>query len=124
MMLQLLLIALIFAALVTPSSGEAFSQRRRRTKELEEKIGKLDDGTKQRIYAMKASGMPHEAIAEKIAYQAGGKSTAKRIVDALMDDSKGKKKNSAAPKPKPDPRKTTTTSKPKPAAPKKPAGRR
>lgn len=123
MIFQVILVALLIAVLVTSSSGEAFSQRRRRTKELEEKIGKLDHGTKQRIYAMKASGMPHEAIAEKIAYQAGGKSTAKRIVDALMDDSKGKK-NSASQKPKPDPRKTTTTSKPKPVAPKKAAGMR
>jgi uncharacterized membrane protein len=67
-------------------SGENFSQRRRRTKELEEKINKLDDSTKQRIHAMKASGMPNEAIAEKISYVAGGKSTAKRIVEALHDE--------------------------------------
>jgi len=65
---------------------DSFSQRRRRTKELDEKINKLDDATKQRIYAMKASGMPKEAIAEKIAYVAGGKGTAKRIVDALHDE--------------------------------------
>jgi hypothetical protein len=67
-------------------SAENFSSRRRRTKELEEKINNLDDGTKQRIYAMKASGMPREAIAEKISYVAGGKQTAKRIVDALHDE--------------------------------------
>ena len=30
--------------------------------------------------------MPKEAIAEKISYEAGGKGTAKRIVDALVDD--------------------------------------
>lgn len=30
--------------------------------------------------------MPKEAIAEKIAYEAGGKGTAKRIVDALVDE--------------------------------------
>jgi hypothetical protein len=35
---------------------------------------------------MKASGMPNEAIAEKISYVAGGKSTAKRIVEALHDE--------------------------------------
>jgi len=35
---------------------------------------------------MKAAGMPKEAIAEKIAYEAGGKGTAKRIVDALVDE--------------------------------------
>ena len=30
--------------------------------------------------------MPKEAIAEKISYEAGGKGTAKRIVDALVDE--------------------------------------
>jgi uncharacterized membrane protein YvbJ len=72
-------------------SAENFSSRRRRTKELEEKINKLDDATKQRIYAMKASGMPRDAIAEKISYVAGGKGTAKRIVDALHDEPPKKK---------------------------------
>lgn len=76
---------------------ESFSQRRRRTKELEEKISKLDDGTKQRIFAMKASGMPHDAIADKITYQAGGKTTAKRIVDAMLDESARKPKKTTTP---------------------------
>lgn len=35
---------------------------------------------------MKASGMPHEAIAEKVAYETGGKNMAKRIVDAMSSD--------------------------------------
>lgn len=85
-MLFLPLFLIVVVLLATHVQGQAYSQRRRRTKELEEKITKLDDGTKQRIYAMKASGMPHDAIAEKISYQAGGKTTAKRIVDAMMED--------------------------------------
>lgn len=40
---------------------------------------------------MKASGMPKSAIADKISYEAGGKNTAKRIVDALHDEPKAKK---------------------------------
>jgi len=46
----------------------------------------VDDATKARINAMKASGMPHDAIAEKVAYEAGGKNMAKRIVDAMGSD--------------------------------------
>lgn len=96
-LLLVLVVVLAFASMVT--AGESFSQRRRRTKELEEKISKLDDGTKQRIFAMKASGMPHDAIADKISYQAGGKTTAKRIVDAMLEDpvtrKPGNKKNNA-----------------------------
>lgn len=46
----------------------------------------IDDATKARINAMKASGMPHEAIAEKVAYETGGKNMAKRIVDAMSSD--------------------------------------
>ncbi len=99
------LLVVLVLALVAVNAQDSFSQRRRRTKELEEKITKLDDGTKQRIFAMKASGMPHDSIAEKIAYQAGGKTTAKRIVDAMLEDpvtrKPGSKKtgsNSAPPK--------------------------
>jgi uncharacterized membrane protein YvbJ len=82
---SLLFIVVVLVATFSNISAN-FSNRRRRTKELEEKINKLDEGTKQRIYAMKASGMPKEAIAEKISYTTGGKGTAKRIVDALHDD--------------------------------------
>lgn len=87
---------LSFFLLMVTSQHENFSQRRRRTKELEEKINKLDPATKQRIYAMKASGMPKEAIAEKITYVAGDKNTAKRIVDALHDDPASKVKSTSS----------------------------
>mmetsp|Transcript_24868 Transcript_24868/g.18806 ORF Transcript_24868/g.18806 Transcript_24868/m.18806 type:complete len:125 (-) Transcript_24868:65-439(-) len=88
MLASRLFVVVVVLLLAIGSFGipESFSQRRRRTKELEEKITKLDDGTKQRIFAMKASGMPHDSIADKISYQAGGKTTAKRIVDAMLDD--------------------------------------
>lgn len=87
---KLLLLALLVVLVL--SSGENFAQRRRRSKELEEKLNKLDHATKARIHAMKASGMPREAIAEKIAYVAGDKHTARRIVDALHDDPSAKVK--------------------------------
>lgn len=91
----LVLVVLIFA--IYSANGQKFSSRRRRSKEIEERINNLDEGTKKRIHAMKASGMPKEAIAEKIAYVAGGKNIAKRIVDALHDEPP-KTKGPATPK--------------------------
>jgi|Transcript_18692 hypothetical protein len=115
-----LVLCLFVIFCLTPNIyAENFSQRRRRTKELEEKINKLDDATKQRIYAMKAAGMPREAIAEKIAYTAGGKGTAKRIVDALHDEAP--KRQQAKPKPQATPKKTTNTAPTSSTANKKPA---
>lgn len=67
-------------------SAQSVSQRKRKSKEVEDRINKMDEATKQRIFAMKAAGMPKEAIAEKISYTAGGKNIAKRIVDALHDE--------------------------------------
>ncbi|KAJ1398261.1 hypothetical protein B484DRAFT_458553 [Ochromonadaceae sp. CCMP2298] len=88
---HLLFVALLVLVLAL-ASGQKYSQRKRRSKEIEDKISKLDDATKKRIHAMKASGMPKDAIAEKIAYVAGGKNVAKRIVDALHDEPEGKSK--------------------------------
>lgn len=99
--LSLLLLVVVILVL---SSAQKYSQKKRRSKEIEDRISKLDDATKKRINAMKASGMPKDAIAEKIAYVAGGKNVAKRIVDALHDEPEGKipkKKTQTATKPKP-----------------------
>ncbi len=63
---------------------------------------------------MKASGMPKESIAEKIAYVAGGKNIAKRIVDALHDEPAGRPKKqtkSNVNKPKPNPTKANNKKK-------------
>lgn len=103
-----LFVVVVLLVASVQANTESFSQRRRRTKELEEKISKLDDGTKQRIFAMKASGMPHDAIADKITYQAGGKTTAKRIVDAMLDESTRKTKKTTTPPPKQTATKTNT----------------
>lgn len=87
--LFVLSLVLLFVLLLTSpinAIDNKYTQRRRRTRELEEKINKLDDATKARIHAMKASGMPKEAIADKIAYTTGGKGNAQRIVDALHDE--------------------------------------
>jgi hypothetical protein len=88
----LLALCVLFLCLCADVAGQKYSQRKRRSKEIEDKISKLDDATKKRIHAMKASGMPKDAIAEKISYVAGGKNVAKRIVDALHDEPEGKVK--------------------------------
>ena len=82
-LISILLVLILVSALAV---GQKYSQRKRRSKEIEDRISKLDDATMKRINAMKASGMPKEAIAEKIAYVAGGKNVAKRIVEALHDN--------------------------------------
>ena len=110
--LWLVVVLLVLSINIIFIHGQKFSQRRRRSKEIEDRINKLggctpivcrlffylamkilkcngwciDDATKARINAMKASGMPHDAIAEKVAYETGGKSMAKRIVDAMSSD--------------------------------------
>lgn len=84
--MRLVSFSIFLLLLFVVSNGQKYSQRRRRSKEIEERISKLDDATKKRIHAMKASGMPKAAIAEKISYVAGGKTVAKRIVDAMHDE--------------------------------------
>ena len=84
--LSLLLLCVLLLWGPVQAVDNRYTQRRRRTKELDEKINRLDDATKARIHAMKASGMPKEAIADKIAYTTGGKGNAQRIVDALHDE--------------------------------------
>ncbi len=83
---SILFLCFTFVICLLSSNGQKFSQRRRRSKEIEERINNLDEGTKKRIHAMKASGMPKDAIADKISYISGGKNVAKRIVDALHDE--------------------------------------
>lgn len=111
----IVLVVLVFTIL-SFNEGQKFSQRRRRSKEIEERINNLDEGTKKRIHAMKASGMPKDSIAEKIAYVAGGKNIAKRIVDALHDEpsTRPKKQTKTTPpaaKPKPTPIKPSNNKK-------------
>jgi len=114
----ILVLTIALLVMVALSGAQKYSQRKRRSKEIEDRISKLDEATKKRISAMKASGMPKEAIAEKIAYETGGKNVAKRIVDALHDEPEAKgAKKPAAPKPTP---KATTTKVPPKVTPQKP----
>jgi FtsZ-interacting cell division protein ZipA len=114
-------VLLIVVAVLT--NGQKYSQRKRRSKEIEDRISKLDEATKKRIHAMKASGMPKEAIAEKIAYVAGGKNVAKRIVDALHDEPEAKDAKRKKPNPTTKQQPPTAT-KSKPPQPQKPGSPR
>ena len=107
----LFVILVVVLVLAITVEGQKYSQRRRRSKEIEDRITKLDDGTKKRIHAMKASGMPPEAIAEKISYTAGGKNVAKRIVEAIQDEPAVKKKAQAPQKATKTPNRDTGKSK-------------
>lgn len=50
----------------------------------EEMAKKLPEHTKKMVHAMDASGMPHDAIADRIKYAAGNnKAHASRLVDAI-----------------------------------------
>jgi len=62
----------------------AFSQKKM-TRELEEKVKKLDPSTKKRILQMTNIGMPKDSIAKTIKYVAGNNiQTAHRIIEGVQ----------------------------------------
>jgi hypothetical protein len=62
----------------------AFSQKKM-TRELEEKVKKLDPSTKKRILQMANIGMPKDSIAKTIKYIAGNNiNTAHRIIEGVQ----------------------------------------
>eukprot|EP01038_Epipyxis_sp_PR26KG_P004297 gene4297-6093_t len=85
----LILLHLYAVASTRASNGNKEPEvRQRKSKDIIDKVSKLDEATKKRVLAMKASGMPKEAIAEKISYTAGNKHTAAKMVDAIEDESR------------------------------------
>jgi len=76
-LLVLLLLLLLCFALI-------FSQKKM-TRELEEKVKKLDPSTKKRILQMTNIGMPKDSIAKTIKYVAGNNiQTAHRIIEGVQ----------------------------------------
>jgi hypothetical protein len=62
----------------------AFGVINRVSRAAEEMAKKLPEHTKKMVHAMDASGMPRDAIADRIKYAAGGnKAHASRLVDAV-----------------------------------------
>lgn len=82
---QLLLAVLIITLLLSVAVVDG--RDRRITREVEEKVKNLDQGTKKRILAMSTSGMPDEAIAHSISYVSGGnKQTAHGIINGVKKE--------------------------------------
>ena len=87
-MLVLLLVLLL--ALVLPGAVTAKDSPGRSNRVIDEKVGALPEATKRRILAMQQAGMPKDAIAKKIAYEAGSEGTARRMLDRLNLEEKRK----------------------------------
>lgn len=81
----LLVLALVLAV---AWGKEAAGTRSNRV--IDEKTAALPEATKRRILAMQQSGMPKDAIAKKIAYEAGSEGTARRMLDRLNLEEKRK----------------------------------
>ena len=86
MMVMIVLVALSAVFLV------AAKENRRVTKEVEEKVKKLDPATKKRILAMDAAGMPRDAIAHSLNYVSGNnKQTAHGIINGVKVEAQKQK---------------------------------
>ncbi len=87
-MIAMLALLLVLSALVLVTAKE----NRRVTKEVEEKVKKLDPATKKRILAMDAAGMPRDAIAHSLNYISGNnKQTAHGIINGVKVEAQKQK---------------------------------
>ena len=62
--------------------------KKRKSKEIEDKINNLKPEVKSTIHTMKGMGIPEDVIADRIQFDAGSKNTAKRIVQSIGDEPK------------------------------------
>jgi hypothetical protein len=86
--LAVLCVILLLSALLLTDSKE----NRRVTKEVEDKVKKLDPATKKRILAMDAAGMPRDAIAHSLNYISGNnKQTAHGIINGVKVEAQKQK---------------------------------
>ena len=79
-----ILLAVCFVIMFWSSPKKATQNRNSR--DMDQKMKKVDENTKRRVLAMHAAGVPHDAIAQKIAYAAGGKAQASRLVQAIKSE--------------------------------------
>ena len=87
-MIAMLALLLVLSALLLVTAKE----NRRVTKEVEEKVKKLDPATKKRILAMDAAGMPRDAIAHSLNYISGNnKQTAHGIINGVKVEAQKQK---------------------------------
>jgi hypothetical protein len=66
-------------------------QRRRESKQVEEKVKTMSEATKRRVLAMQAANTPKEAIAKKMSYEMGGVGAAHRVIDGINAEQARKK---------------------------------
>ena len=81
-----IIVLVLFVAL---AYGQQAQQQRRTTKgvhnnrRIDEKVAKMDANTRKRVLAMQNAGIPNDAIAKKIAYEAGNEGTARRMLEKI-----------------------------------------
>ena len=89
------LVVLIFLALV--SSQQVRNNQKKATKgvhnnrRIDEKVAKMDQNTRKRVLAMQNAGIPNDAIAKKIAYEAGNEGTARRMLEKINTEENKKR---------------------------------
>ena len=81
----LVLILVVFVAV----NAQQAAQQKKATKgvhnnrRIDEKVAKMDANTRKRVLAMQNAGIPSDAIAKKIAYEAGNEGTARRMLEKI-----------------------------------------
>ena len=83
---------LLLVALLALTSAQQAQAQKKATKgvhnnrRIDEKVAKMDANTRKRVLAMKNAGIPNDAIAKKISYEAGNEGTARRMLEKINKD--------------------------------------
>merc|ERR1719197_2307675 len=81
-------LVLILVAFVAVNAQQARQQKKatkgvHNNRRIDEKVAKMDANTRKRVLAMQNAGIPNDAIAKKIAYEAGNEGTARRMLEKI-----------------------------------------
>ena len=87
------LLALSIHARTTQDKQESKRMSRgvHNNRRIDEKVANMDMNTRKRVLAMKNAGLPDDAIAKKIAYEAGSEGTARRMLEKISVEEDRKK---------------------------------
>lgn len=98
MSLMWLVLVLCLLVLASSASRSGVEQEKRRTsrgvhnnRRIDEKVANMDVNTRKRVLAMKQAGIPDDAIAKKISYEAGNEGTARRMLEKISVEEDKKK---------------------------------
>lgn len=93
-----LVLVLCLLVLASSASRSGVEQEKRRTsrgvhnnRRIDEKVANMDVNTRKRVLAMKQAGIPDDAIAKKISYEAGNEGTARRMLEKISVEEDKKK---------------------------------